>query len=299
VCACARSTPSGRRAAAPATHSIPGDIGVFAGRLDGHLARVTRVTLRLASLVMTTALVTGASSGIGLEIARILAPDHDLVLAARSGAKLEELAAELGGARVVAVDLSDPNAPAKLVAEVASVDVLVNNAGFGDYGAFAEASPSKLDEMIELNVGALTRLTRAYLPGMLERRSGRVCNVASTASFQPGPLMAVYYATKAYVLSFTEALAEELRGSGVTATALCPGPTRTGFQDAAEMGESRLVKGRKLPTAEDVARYGVKAMNKGDVVAVPGFMNKAMAAGVRFTPRPIARRMVHSVQKSK
>src|SRR5262249_22319494 len=152
---------------------------------------------------------------------------------------------------------------------------------------------------IELNVGALTRLTRAYLPGMLERGSGRVCNVASTAGFQPGPLMAVYYATKAYVLSFSEGLAEELRGTGVSVTALCPGPTRTGFQPGADMEESRLVKGRKLPSAADVARYGVKAMNRGDVVAVPGVANKTMATMIRFTPRPLVRRMVHQFQSTK
>jgi short-subunit dehydrogenase len=248
---------------------------------------------------MATALVTGASSGIGMEIARILARDHDVVLAARSVDRLQALAGELNGARVVAVDLADPAGAAKLVAEVPNVDVLVNNAGFGDFGPFAEASESKLDEMIELNIGALTRLARAYLPGMLERKSGRVLNVASTAAFQPGPLMAVYYATKAYVLSFSEALAEETRGSGVTVTALCPGPTASGFQATAALEESRLVKGRKLPSAASVAAYGVKAMNKGGVVAVPGFMNKMMAASIRVSPRPVVRRMVHRMQDTK
>jgi len=248
---------------------------------------------------MPTALVTGASSGIGLEIARILAKDYDLTLAARSADKLDALAAEIGGASVFAVDLSDPEGPHQLVAELPAVDVLVNNAGFADWSAFADASETKLDEMIELNIGALTRLTRAYLPGMLERRNGRVMNLASTAAFQPGPLMAVYYATKAYVLSLSEALAEETRGTGVTVTALCPGPTASGFQARAEMEDSRLVKGRKLPTAAEVAAYGVKAMNRGDVVAVPGFMNKAMATSVRFSPRPVIRRVVHRMQDTK
>ena len=248
---------------------------------------------------MPTALVTGASSGIGLEIARILAKDHDLTLAARSGDKLEALAAEIGGARVVAVDLSEVSGPRRLVAELPAVDVLVNNAGFGDWGTFATAAETRLDEMIELNVGALTRLARAYLPGMIERRNGRIMNVASTAAFQPGPLMAVYYATKAYVLSLSEALAEETRGTGVTVTALCPGPTASGFQAGAAMEDSRLVKGRKLPTAAEVAAYAVRAMNRGDVVAVPGFVNKAMAASVRFSPRPVIRRAVHRMQDAK
>jgi short-subunit dehydrogenase len=248
---------------------------------------------------MPTALVTGASSGIGLEIARILSRDHDVTLAARSADKLAALAAELGSANVVTVDLSDPAGPGRLIAELPAVDVLVNNAGCGDWGAFATASENKLDEMIELNVGALTRLARAYVPGMLDRGNGRVMNVASTAAFQPGPLMAVYYATKAYVLSFSEALAEETRGSGVTVTALCPGPTASGFQADAAMEDSRLVKGRKLPTSAEVAAYAVKAMNRGDVVAVPGFVNKAMAASVRFSPRPVIRRVVHRVNDAK
>jgi short-subunit dehydrogenase len=195
---------------------------------------------------MATALVTGASSGIGLEIARLLAKDYDLVLAARSADKLEQLASELGNARVVAVDLIDPDGSRKLIAEVPTVDVLVNNAGFAEYGPFAEANEQRLEDMIELNITALTRLSRAYLPGMLERGRGKIMNVASTASFQPGPLMAVYYATKAYVLSFSEALAEETRGSGVTVTALCPGPTTTNFQATANMEKSRLVNERML-----------------------------------------------------
>jgi short-subunit dehydrogenase len=248
---------------------------------------------------MPTALVTGASSGIGLEIARIVANDHDVTLAARSADKLDALAAELGGAQVIAVDLSEPAGPRKLVAELPAVDVLVNNAGFGTFGPFAATAETRIDEMIELNVGALTRLTRAYLPGMLERGSGRIMNVASTSAFQPGPLMAVYYATKAYVLSLSEAVAEETRGTGVTVTALCPGPTASGFQVEAAMENSRLVKGRRLPTSAEVAAYGVKAMNRGDVVAVPGLLNKVLAASIRFSPRPVVRRLVHHVQEEK
>jgi uncharacterized protein len=246
-----------------------------------------------------TALVTGASGGIGLEIARVLAPEHDLVLVARSAAKLEALAAELGGARVIAADLSDAAAVGKIAAEVPDVDVLVNNAGVGDFGPFAEADVDRTLAMIQLNVTALTALTRQYLPGMLARGSGQILNLASTASFQPGPLMAVYYATKSYVLSFTEAIAEEVRGSGVKVTALCPGPTSSGFQAAADMELSPLVANRKLPSAAEVAAYGVKAMEHGDVVAVPGLMNKVMAGSVRFTPRPVIRRLVRKLQATK
>src|SRR5262249_28837571 len=229
---------------------------------------------------MSTALVTGASSGIGLEIARILGRNHDIVLAARGVDALNALAGELPNARVAAVDLADHEGAQKLVAEVPDVDILVNNAGFGDWAPFAEADEQKLDDMIELNIRALTRLTRAYLPAMLARGSGRVLNVASTAAFQPGPLMAVYYASKAYVLSFSEAVAEETRGTGVTVTALCPGPTASGFQAGAAMEDSALVKGRKLPSAAEVAAYGVTEMQRGGVVAGPGFMNKASAASV-------------------
>jgi len=248
---------------------------------------------------MTTALVTGASGGIGLEVARVLAPDHDVVLVARSASKLDALASELDGARAVAADLSDPSGVAKVVAEVPDVDVLVNNAGVGDFGFFAEADLDRTLAMIQLNVVSLTALSRRYLPGMLERGHGRIMNLASTASFQPGPLMAVYYATKAYVLSFSEALAEELRGTDVSVTALCPGPTASGFQAAADMELSPLVANRRLPTAADVARYGVRAMERGDTIAVPGAMNKLMATSVRFTPRPMVRRIVRRMQETK
>ena len=245
------------------------------------------------------ALVTGASGGIGLELARLLAADgYSLTLVARDNAKLEALAGELGGARVIAVDLATRGSVERVVSSAADVDVLINNAGVGDFGPFAEVDLAKTAGMIQLNIVALTEFTRAYLPGMLERGQGRVLNVASTAAFQPGPLMAVYYATKAYVLSFSEAVAEEVRGTGVTVTALCPGPTASGFQAGADMEDSKLVKGRKLPDAASVARAGYKAMERGDVVEVVGLRNKVMVASVRVTPRPIMRRVVHRVQES-
>ncbi|MGY1712192.1 SDR family NAD(P)-dependent oxidoreductase [Geodermatophilus sp. SYSU D00758] len=246
------------------------------------------------------ALVTGASGGIGLELARLLAADgHRLTLVARSRDRLEQLAAELGGAEVVALDLAEPGAPGRVVAAAPEVDVLVNNAGYGDFGPFERSDLGRQLGMVDLNVRALTELTHRHLPGMLARRQGRVLNVASTAAFAPGPLMAVYYATKAYVLSFSEALAEETRGTGVTVTALCPGPTASGFQAAAAMGTSRLVAGRRLPSAADVAREGYAAMLAGRPVAVTGGLNRAMAGAVRFAPRPLVRRAVHRAQEAR
>jgi short-subunit dehydrogenase len=209
------------------------------------------------------ALVTGASGGIGLDLARLLAAGgHDLVLVARSEKKLQEIAQELSGrfkvrCQAMPADLSKPDGVEAVMAGVAAqglqIDVLVNNAGFGLSGEFAKTDLARELEMIRLNVATLTALTKRVLPGMLERRRGRILNVASTAAFQPAPLLSVYAATKAYVLSFSEAIATELGGTGVTVTALCPGPTVTGFAAAADMTESALFK--KMPTmrSEDVA----------------------------------------------
>jgi uncharacterized protein len=257
-----------------------------------------------------TALVTGASNGIGLELARVLAADgHDLVLVARSKDKLEALAAELGAAHgvkvtVMVADLARPEAPTELFAACRSagiaVDVLVNNAGYGTFGRFADET-ALLDElaMIQVNVVALTHLAKLFVPGMVARKRGRILNVASTAAFQAGPLMAVYYASKAFVLSLSEALAKELEGTGVTVTALCPGPTESGFQGVARMQDSKLVAGKKMPTSATVALAGYRAMQRGRVVYVPGLTNKILAASVRFTPRPILRSIVKSMQERK
>jgi short-subunit dehydrogenase len=198
---------------------------------------------------------------------------------------------------VIAADLSCRGEAERVAVEAGRVDVLINNAGHADFGVFAEADLAKNVGMMELNMVSLTVLTRLIVEGMLERREGRILNLASTAAFQAGPLMSVYYATKAYVLSFSEALAEELRGTGVTVTALCPGTTASGFQARAEMESSRLVKGRTLARASDVARIGYRAMQRGDVVVVPGLRNKILASSVRFTPRPVLRRIVHRLQK--
>lgn len=244
-----------------------------------------------------TALITGASSGIGLELARILATDHhDVVLVARNLDKLNELKQELEGkhgikAMVIPADLSIPRISDEIYYDLANkgiqVDILINNAGFGDYGAFANAEWKKQANMLQVNIVALTHLTKLFLRGMVERGHGRIMNVASTAAFQPGPLMAVYYATKAYVLHFSEAIANELQGTGVTVTALCPGPTRTEFQSTATMGDSRLFKIFNVPSAESVARFGYQAMMKGKTVAIYGVFNYLLSLSVRFTPRSL------------
>lgn len=255
---------------------------------------------------MTTALITGASDGIGLEMAKIHASKGgDLILVARSADKLLHLKEELESAhkinvRVIGKDLSNENAALEVYNEVKAagitVDYLINNAGFGDFGFFTEGNWEKQNRMIQLNITTLTQFTRLFLSDMIVRRSGKIVNVASTASFQPGPLMAVYYATKAYVLHFSEAVNNEIAGSGVTITALCPGATASGFQKAAGMEESKLVKGRKLPTSIEVAAFGYRAMLNGKTVAIPGLMNKLMVFGVRFLPRKWVVKVARSVQ---
>ncbi|MFL6194176.1 MAG: SDR family NAD(P)-dependent oxidoreductase [Thermoanaerobaculia bacterium] len=257
---------------------------------------------------METVLVTGASSGIGLELARLFAAGgSDLVLVARSAGKLEELAAELRNrhgvtARVLASDLARREAPDEVFAELertgVAVDVLVNNAGFASYGPFIETGLAEELDEIQLNVTTLTHLTKKFLPGMVTRRRGGVLNVASTAAFQPGPLMAVYYATKAYVLSFSEALAEEVRGTGVTVSVLCPGPTQTGFQQRAGMEESKLFGGfLQVADAAGVARAGYEGFRAGKRVIVPGLVNKVGVQSIRVTPRALAARIVKGMQE--
>lgn len=252
------------------------------------------------------ALVTGASMGLGAEFARLLAADgHDLVLVARSEDRLRSVQREIEGlhgaaVRLIVKDLGRPAAPAEIFEELRSagveVDVLVNNAGFGGYGIFHESDlPNDLD-MLQVNVTALTHLTHLFLRGMVSRRRGTILNIASTAAFQPGPLQSVYYATKAYVLSFTEALANELRGTGVTATVVCPGPTPTGFQARANVGNLRGLRLLMRMSAEDVARVGYAAMKKGRVVVIPGALNRIVAFLVRFFPRRLVTAVVRRIQ---
>ena len=245
-----------------------------------------------------TALVTGASSGIGEDLARVIAAGgRNVVLLARSADKLQAMANQLTAAHgidatVLAADLSDSGATSQiartLTARGIAIDILVNNAGFGTAGRFAAEDPQAHLDMLQVNVVALTTLTRAFLPGMLERKRGRILNVASTAAFQPGPFMAVYYASKAYVLSLSEATAEEVAGSGVTVTCLCPGPTSTGFQGRAKIEKSRLFNLSRPMRSADVAQAGYDAMLAGRRIVTPGLMNKIGAQGVRFSPRALA-----------
>jgi len=246
------------------------------------------------------ALITGASGGIGEAIARELGRRKiDLVLVARSADKLEQLAASLQRdqgvkAHAIAADLTAPGAAGEVLARAnqaaGRIDILVNNAGYATFGPFKTSDMKSEMEMIRLNVEVLTELTRRALPDLLAAR-GRILNVASTAAFQPGPLMAAYYATKAYVLSFSEALAEELAPDGVTVTALCPGPTRTGFQGRAGIHRMRLFS-LGMMSAEDVARRGVDGLLHGRRVVVPGLSNWLGTQLIRTAPRRLPPKVV-------
>jgi uncharacterized protein len=241
-------------------------------------------------------LITGASGGIGYELAKLFARDHhDLVLIARSGDKLAQVATELQpcgvAVRTIPLDLTDPLAPKFLFDQLhgsgIDIDIVVNNAGYGAYGDFVAMAEADILGQIHLNIGALTHLTRLFLPAMVARRSGRVMNVASTAGFQAGPLMAVYYATKAYVISFSEALANELQNSGVSVTCFCPGATHTGFATRAGNDRSRLFKQMGAMPADKVALDGYRALMEGRTLAISGFHNWLAAESTRFAPRKL------------
>jgi len=250
-----------------------------------------------------TALITGASSGLGWQYAKLFAKDKkDLALVARRRERLEALAAELSSAygvkvHVLVEDLADPAAPSRISQEVQrrslTIEYLVNNAGCGAAGLFVQSDVGKQLEMVQVNVVALTR---AFLPDMVRRGHGRILNVGSTAGFQPGPFMAVYYASKAFVNSFSEALWYELKGTGVTATLSCPGPTATEFSAAAGNDSSRLFKLGAMSAAE-VASEGYRAMLKGKPLVVHGFKNKVLASSVRFSPRSIVREVAATLNR--
>jgi len=255
-----------------------------------------------------TALITGASGGIGLEFARIHASKGDnLVLVARSRDKLAEVKAELETDFKVEVynivrDLSVKNAPAEVFDEVRSknivVEYLINNAGFGDFGLFAGSDWNKQEKMISLNITALAHLTRLFLPGMIERGEGKILNVASLASFLPGPTMSVYFASKAFVLSFSEAINNEVKAKGVSVTTLCPGSTESNFH-AVAMNDPDLVEDRKMQSAKVVAEIGYKAMMKGKPVVIPGFKNAFLVFLVRFFTREFVTKMARNIQEGK
>jgi len=250
--------------------------------------------------VKKVALITGASAGLGVEFARQLSKrGHRLVLAARRKDRLDALAKELKNARAITIDLSKSGSAAKLLADLQTageqVEILVNNAGFGLIGRFAELDSKRERQMIDLNVGTLTDLCRAIAPEMIKRKSGGIINVASTAAFQPGPNMAVYFATKAYVLSFTEALHEELKPHGVHVSALCPGPTRTEFGEVAGFGGNGMFDRVAMESPEVVAA-GLDGLDRNRAVVVPGIANKVGAFSTRFAPRSVVRRIAGAIK---
>jgi short-subunit dehydrogenase len=244
-------------------------------------------------------LVTGASAGLGAEFARQCGRRGDeVVLVARREERLQALATEIGNAHVVAADLAAPGAPERLISELEArglhVSCLINNAGFGLAGKFADQPLSRQREMLDLNISALTALCRLVLPAMMERRQGAILNVASTGAFQAGPGIAVYFATKAYVLSFTEGLHQELKGSGIKVSALCPGPTATEFGEVA--GITSRSFGALSADATSVVAAGLKGLERNKAVIIPGLTNKFSAQSNRFIPRAAMRRIVASLK---
>ncbi|MBE9207046.1 SDR family oxidoreductase [Nostoc sp. LEGE 06077] len=256
-----------------------------------------------------TALITGAASGIGYELSCIFARNnYNLVLVDRNAVKLTEVSEKLQKESSILVkyivkDLAESTAPDEIFRELQQaniqVDVLVNNAGFGTYGLFNNTNLNTELEMLQVNLVCLTHLTKLFLKDMIKQGEGKILNVASAAAFQPGPLMAVYFATKAYVLSFSEAIANELEGTGVTVTVLCPGTTASAFHERTGMADSNLVKNKKMMDAETVAQIGYDALMKGKTLVIPGLMNKFLAKIVTLVPRTLVPKIVRSMQEDK
>lgn len=255
-----------------------------------------------------TALITGSSHGIGLELAKIHAKKGgDLVLVALDKSALDALKKDIEvkyrvNVYAIEKDLTIPGAVNEVYEELKqqkiSVDYLINNAGFGDFGHFAQCNWAKQEKMINLNITAVAHLTRLFLPDMIMQGGGKIMNVASTASFQPGPTMSVYFATKAFVLSFSEAICNELKDKGITVTALCPGSTETGFH-AVVMGDSKQLIERKKSSPADVAEYGYSEMMKGKAVAIHGFKNRIIVAASRLFPRSLIVKATRRIQEKK
>ncbi len=254
-----------------------------------------------------TALITGASAGLGVEFAKNFARDgHNIVLAARRTERMEQIAEELMKKhgvkiKVLGRDLSNMD-EVQAVFETLQrdnihIDFLVNNAGFGDWGNFHESDWAKIEGMLDLNIKALTKLTYLFMKPMIQKGEGKILNVASMAAFQPGPLMAVYYATKAFVLSFSEAISNEIKGTGVSVTILCPGPTESEFQSVANLGKSKLFKHTRIPSSKEVVDFGYREMMKGSLTVVPGFLNKLVVQSVRFSPRKLVLKIARKIQE--
>lgn len=257
--------------------------------------------------MLKTVLITGGSSGIGYELAKIFGENnYQLLLIAKNKDKLEHASEKLKSrgclVRTIIKDLSDPNSPTQIYKQLeevgASIDILVNNAGFATYGPFSENDTEKELEELQLNIITLTHLTKLILPDMLKRKEGKILNLASTAAFAPGPLMTVYYASKAYVLSFSEALNEELAGSGVNVTALCPGPTDTGFEASGGLQNSKLFKGKNLQ-ASFVAQAGFNGLMKNKSIVIPGFKDKLIVQTLRLAPRNLVVKAIKNAQSKR
>lgn len=256
--------------------------------------------------MLHTTLITGASSGIGMELARISArKGRNILITARRVNRLNKLKDELKSqyginVYILPLDLAENNAPLELFDFVQksnlTIDVLINNAGVGDFGFFYESNWNWQQTMIDLNIKSLTHLTHLFLPQMIQLDRAYIMNVASNAAFQPGPLMSVYYATKHYVLAFSEAVANELQDTGVTVTALCPGPTKSEFQETASMQKSRLINTVPLPDSKRVAEYGYKALMRSKRVAVHGSINKIFSVAVRLLPKRLVTSIVRRMQ---
>jgi uncharacterized protein len=256
-----------------------------------------------------TVLITGASSGIGMELAKICAREgHNLVITARREENLKSLKSELEALYSVNVqlfvcDLTEQKSPDNLYRYTKEngieIDLLINNAGVGDYGFFKETEWSRQQAIIDLNITALTRLTHLYLPRMLETGSGKIMNISSMAGFLPGPLMSVYYASKNYVTAFSEALANELKGTGISVTVLCPGPTESEFQRKANMQKSRLFDMFPVPGSAEVSEYGYRAMIKGKRVAIFGLHNRFLVSIMGLFPRNFLTAVARFIQERK
>lgn len=252
-----------------------------------------------------TALVTGAASGLGYELSLLLAKDgYHLILVDIDASNLKKVKLELQNAfgyevDILIKDLSQPNIATEIVDALSTttVDVLINNAGFGLFGTFSDTEWQRELEMLHLHILTTTHLTKLLLEGMLKKGSGKILNISSLAAFQPGPLMSIYYASKAYMLSFSEAIANELKGTGITVTALCPGPTKTAFQEVVSNDASENKIAFNMACAREVALYGYKAMHKGKTVAIPGRFNKFLSALPRFLSRNRATSIVRIIQE--